>query len=109
MKPWLAKFRLVLHSKKFSVLRAAPISLVGQAIRLSPPAGAGVWLRLCCFVGQLGKLRADGIGALRVAQVSDLANEGCWVNEVTMQHCIQVRKAILCLYDMEENWLRLVF
>jgi hypothetical protein len=41
VKPWLAKFRLVLHSKKFSVLRAAPISLVGQAIRLSPPAGAG--------------------------------------------------------------------
>jgi hypothetical protein len=26
--------------------------LVGQAIRLSPPAGAGVWLRLCCFVLQ---------------------------------------------------------
>jgi hypothetical protein len=25
--------------------------LVGQAIRLSPPAVAGVWLRLCCFVG----------------------------------------------------------
>jgi hypothetical protein len=60
-------------------------------------------------VGQLGKLRADGIGALRVAQVSDLGNDDCLVNEVTMQHCIQVRKAKLCLYDMEENWLRLVF
>jgi hypothetical protein len=26
--------------------------LVGQAVRLSPPAVAGVWLRPCCFVGQ---------------------------------------------------------
>jgi len=26
--------------------------LVGQAIRLSPPTVAGVWLRLCCSVGQ---------------------------------------------------------
>src|SRR6266566_10025853 len=26
--------------------------LVGQAVRLSPPAVAGVWLRLYCFVGR---------------------------------------------------------
>src|SRR5437660_7629547 len=26
--------------------------LVGQAVRLSPPAVAGVWLRLCCSVGR---------------------------------------------------------
>src|SRR5467141_2019147 len=25
--------------------------------------------------------------------------------EVTMQHCIEVRKAKLCLHDTEENWL----
>jgi hypothetical protein len=37
--------------------------LVGHAVRLSAPAVAGFSLRLCCFVGQLGKLRADGIGA----------------------------------------------
>jgi len=30
--------------------------LVGQAVRLSPPAVAGVWLRLCCFVGQADSL-----------------------------------------------------
>jgi len=33
-------------------------------------------------VGQLGKLRADGIGALRVAQVFDFGN--CLAKEVTI-------------------------
>jgi hypothetical protein len=66
--------------------------LVGQAIRLSPPAVAGVWLRLmlrggagnlACsrlsggawlrryrLVGQLFKLRADFIGASRARLIS---------------------------------------
>ena len=41
---------LVLQDLDFLARRAD--FLVGQAIRLSPPAVAGVWLRLCCSVGQ---------------------------------------------------------
>jgi hypothetical protein len=41
---------IVLQDLDFLARRAD--FLVGQAIRLSPPAVAGVWLRLRCSVGQ---------------------------------------------------------
>jgi len=50
--------RLVLQD--LDLLARGDDFLVGQAVRLSPPAGAGVWLRLCCFVGQVGNLRRVG-------------------------------------------------
>jgi hypothetical protein len=46
---------LVLQDLDFLARRDA--FLVGQAVRLSPPAVAGVWLRLCCFVALGGALR----------------------------------------------------
>jgi hypothetical protein len=50
----------VLHSAQFVAAREETVFhaarradfLVGQAVRLSPPAVAGVWLWLCCSVGQ---------------------------------------------------------
>src|SRR6266852_685201 len=47
---WLLLCRLVLQDLNFLARR--DYFLVGQAVRLSPPAVAGVWLLLCRLVGQ---------------------------------------------------------
>ena len=76
----LEKSGLLIVLQDLDLLARRDDFLVGQAVRLSPPAVAGVWLRLRCFVGQLGKLRADGIGALRAAQsVAPTRIEEIWL------------------------------